>query len=90
VVAGALGAVFVSGTTGQLLALVFISLGFVLATSLVFFEVGLSEDRERERERRRDRERERGRERERRRVERESQLPHGRRLPRMRGSRRHL
>ena len=45
VVAGILGAVFVSGITGQLLALVLISLGLVLATSLAFFEVGLSEDR---------------------------------------------
>src|SRR5947209_19870678 len=46
---GAVGAALVGGG-GQLLALVFIGLGFVLATSLVFFEVGLSEDRERERE----------------------------------------
>jgi hypothetical protein len=48
IVAGILGAVFVSGATGAILALVLISLGFVLATSLVFLEVGLSEDRERE------------------------------------------
>jgi fatty acid desaturase len=47
---GAVGAALAGGG-GQLLALVFIGLGFVLATSLVFFEVGLSEDRERERER---------------------------------------
>jgi hypothetical protein len=53
VAAGALGAVLVSGTTGELLALVLISLGLVLATSLVFLEVGLSEDRELARERRR-------------------------------------
>src|SRR5437588_11067862 len=46
---GAVGAALAAGG-GQLLALVFIGLGFVLATSLVFFEVGLSEDRERERE----------------------------------------
>src|SRR5437763_6339617 len=47
---GAVGAALVGGG-GELLALVFIGMGFVLATSLVFFEVGLSEDRERERER---------------------------------------
>jgi hypothetical protein len=82
VLAGALGAIFVGDGTGQILALVLISLGFVLATSLVFLEVGLSEDRELERERRR---RERaggpgapGRAR---------RLP---RLPRLRGSRRRL
>jgi hypothetical protein len=50
VLAGAGGAIFVVGTTGQLLALVLISVGLVLATSLVFLEVGLSEDRERARE----------------------------------------
>jgi hypothetical protein len=50
VFAGVLGAVFAGGTVGQLLALVLISSGFVLATSLVFLEVGLSEDRERARE----------------------------------------
>jgi hypothetical protein len=53
IAAGVLGAVFVADGTGAILALVLISLGFVLATSLVFLEVGLSEDRERERERRR-------------------------------------
>jgi UDP-N-acetylmuramyl pentapeptide phosphotransferase/UDP-N-acetylglucosamine-1-phosphate transferase len=92
VIAGVLGAIFVSGTTGQVLALVLISLGFVLATSLVFFEVGLSEDRERERERRRERERQRKRERERdrRQAETEPRLSRGGRLPRMRGSRRRL
>jgi hypothetical protein len=51
VVAGIIGAVLVSGTPGQILALVLIALGLVLATALVFFEVGLSEDRERARER---------------------------------------
>ena len=49
VVAGVAGAISVSGTLGQVLAFVLISLGLVLATSLVFFEVGLSEDRERAR-----------------------------------------
>ncbi len=55
VTAGILGAVFVSGITGQLLALVLISLGLVLATSLVFLEVGLSEDRDLARSRARER-----------------------------------
>lgn len=50
VLAGALCAVLVSGTLGQVLAFVLIALGLVGATSLVFFEVGLSEDRERARE----------------------------------------
>ena len=51
VVAGIVGAVLVNGTAGQILALVLIALGLMLATALVFFEVGLSEDRERARER---------------------------------------
>ncbi len=38
------------GTFGQVLALVLVGLGFVLAVALVFYEVGLSEDRERARE----------------------------------------
>ena len=53
VLAGAACAAVVAGVTGQVLALVLIGLGFVLATSLVFLEVGLSEDRERAREQRR-------------------------------------
>lgn len=52
VVAGVLVAVFVAGSTGQVLAFVLMALGFVLATSLVFYEVGLSEDRELAREER--------------------------------------
>jgi hypothetical protein len=64
-----------SGTLGEVLAFVFIASGLVLATSLVFLEVGLSEDRERERESRREREREGRREREREgRLEREREL----------------
>lgn len=51
VLAGVLCAVFVGGGLGQMLALVLIGLGFVLATGLVFLEVGLSEDRELARER---------------------------------------
>jgi hypothetical protein len=57
IAAGVLGAVFVADGTGEILALVLISLGFVLATSLVFLEVGLSEDRELELERKRAQER---------------------------------
>lgn len=53
VLAGVAGAVAFPGETGQLLALVLISLGLVLATSLVFLEVGLSEDRDRDRDRER-------------------------------------
>lgn len=48
--AGIAGAVAFGGTFGQVLALVLIGLGCVLATGLVFLEVGLSEDRERARE----------------------------------------
>jgi hypothetical protein len=50
VLAGAVGAAVFGGGLGQILALVLISLGFVEAVSLVFYEVGLSEDRERARE----------------------------------------
>jgi hypothetical protein len=50
VVAGVVVAVLVSGTAGQISGFVLIALGLVLATALVFLEVGLSEDRERERE----------------------------------------
>jgi membrane protein implicated in regulation of membrane protease activity len=50
VLAGIVAAIGFGGTFGQVLAFVLISLGLVLATALVFFEVGLSEDRERARE----------------------------------------
>jgi hypothetical protein len=50
VLAGALAAVFLSGGIGEVLTFVLIALGFVLATSLLFYEVGLSEDRALERE----------------------------------------
>jgi hypothetical protein len=46
VAAGAACAALVSGGLGPVLAMVLISIGLVLATSLVFLEVGLSEDRE--------------------------------------------
>jgi hypothetical protein len=48
VVAGAACGAVIGGGTGQLLALVLISVGLTVATGLVFLEVGLSEDRERE------------------------------------------
>jgi hypothetical protein len=50
VLAGALCAAFVSGLTGQLLALVLLSIGLGSAVLLVFLEVGLSEDHARARE----------------------------------------
>jgi hypothetical protein len=48
VVAGLACAGFVPGLLGGALATALIGIGLVLATSLVFFEIGLSEDRERE------------------------------------------
>jgi hypothetical protein len=60
VLAGAACAVAFNGALGQNLAFVLVALGLVLATSLVFYEVGLTEDRARaSEERRRDLERER-------------------------------
>ena len=50
VLLGIAGALAFSGTVGQVLAFVLISLGLVFATALVFLEVGFSEDRERARE----------------------------------------
>jgi len=50
VVAGGVSAAVFSPGLGEDLALVLISLGTILAVSLVFLEVGLSEDRERARE----------------------------------------
>ena len=50
VVSGAVSATAVGGGLGEILALVLISLGCVEAVSLVFLEVGLSEDQERARE----------------------------------------
>jgi hypothetical protein len=48
ILAGTVCAVLVGDGVGQILALVLVGTGLVLATSLVFLEVGLSEDRERE------------------------------------------
>jgi hypothetical protein len=55
VVAGALCAVLVAGSTGEILTTALLSVGLVGAVVLVFLEVGLSEDRARagEEERRR-------------------------------------
>jgi hypothetical protein len=49
-VAGIVLAVLTSGTGGQIAAIVLLSIGFGGAVLLVFFEVGLSEDRARARE----------------------------------------
>lgn len=43
-------AAITKGETGQLVGFVLIGVGLILATGLAFFEVGLSEDRERARE----------------------------------------
>jgi hypothetical protein len=56
VLGGALSAALVGGATGELLALALIGIGLVGATTLVFLEVGLSEDRERARDLKRRRE----------------------------------
>ncbi len=50
VVTGAVCAALIGGATGQILAIALIGLGLVAATSLVFLEIGLSEDRERAQE----------------------------------------
>lgn len=50
VVAGIACAFVFSGGLAQNLAFVLVALGLVAATSLVFYEVGLTEDRERARE----------------------------------------
>ena len=47
VVTGVVSGVLVGGLAGELSALVLISVGFVGAVLLVFYEIGLSEDRER-------------------------------------------
>lgn len=49
VLAGIVGAIGFRSIFGQILSLVLVGLGLVLATGFVFLEVGLSEDRERER-----------------------------------------
>jgi hypothetical protein len=52
VLVGAICGAVIGGTVGQLLALGFIAVGLIWALSLVFLEVGLSEDRDRAREQR--------------------------------------
>ena len=52
VICGAVSAALIDGEVGQILAMVLIGLGLVLATALVFLEIGLSEDRERAQEER--------------------------------------
>lgn len=49
IAAGVVSAAVIGGGTGETLALVLIGLGLVQMTSLVFLEIGLSEDRERDR-----------------------------------------
>ena len=51
VIAGIACAIFVPDGTGEVLILVLMGTGFIVATSLAFLEVGLSEDRERARAR---------------------------------------
>ena len=57
VVAGALCGLFVGGLTGEALTIALVGTGLIVAVSLVFLEVGLSEDRAREQEERRRRNR---------------------------------
>ncbi len=92
VVAGAAVAAAVGSTAGQVIGLLSVGFGLVLATSLVFYEVGLSEDRARARE-----QAERAREQAAREAEaREPGAPHQSdrsprvRLPRARGRRRRI
>jgi hypothetical protein len=50
VLAGIVCAILIGGAVGQLLTLVLVALGLGGTVLLVFYEVGLSEDRERARE----------------------------------------
>ena len=50
VLLGAAAPFVIGGTTGAALGVALVTLGLVAAISLVFFEIGLSEDRERARE----------------------------------------
>ena len=79
VVVGVVLGALVGGSTGEVLVLVLAGLGLVAATSLVFLEVGLSEDRERAREHERAHGPEPG-----------PDDPAPRRLPRLRGRNRRL
>ena len=53
ILAGLLSALLLDGGTATFLTILFVSVAIVVAVSLVFYEVGLSEDRERAREERR-------------------------------------
>jgi hypothetical protein len=95
VVAGGAVAALTGGTStpGQVVGFVLIALGLMLATSLVFYEVGLSEDRERAREDRAREDEARKRERETRKREQsieQPERPPRLRLPRSRGRRRRI
>ncbi|MGI8572985.1 MAG: hypothetical protein ACR2L9_10245 [Solirubrobacteraceae bacterium] len=57
VVAGAVCGALISGAAGQVLAMALIGLGLIGATSLVFLEIGLGEDRARDRDRAREQKR---------------------------------
>jgi len=50
IVAGIVAAATIAGITGEAVAIALASLGAIAIVSLVFLEVGLSEDRERARE----------------------------------------
>lgn len=50
--AGVACSALVAGTTGEVVGIVLVSLGGVAAVSLLFYEVGISEDRERQATRR--------------------------------------
>lgn len=79
IVAGILCAALIGAGAGQITGIAAIGAGAVLATALLFLEVGFSEDRERERERRAALKR----------AARPQRLPRGR-LGRSRGQRRRL
>ena len=51
IVLGAIAGPVLGGITGEAVAIALLSVGAIAAISLVFLEVGLSEDRERARER---------------------------------------
>lgn len=51
IIAGAVCAAAFGGGTGQFVGFLLIGAGLIIATGLVFLEVGLSEDRQRARER---------------------------------------
>ena len=51
IVLGAIAGPVLGGITGEAVAIALLSVGAIAAVSLVFLEVGLSEDRERARER---------------------------------------